>query len=586
MGLKRFDKPVILLVLGLFLSYLLSLSGSSAPVVADATNPFSNVPGTLPALNIQSSEATPTEAAALSENARSTTTSTSTSTTTTSTTAPLTATPGPAASLTEAAGSPVQPQPLPDGPLALIRLKLTTRNLKLVDQLLGLEPVKAGRLIPIDYLSASAEQPEQLLALSPAAEASLYSTVAGLNYTLLDSEADTARYFYVKLPSEVAPQGQTWLDSAWKVLDQTGNRVYFKAALPLFLGWGFRDKLLVQKAPPRIQLPGLTKPCPCPALAEATFAGMALAAQPTTPRLSTEELKARLSLVTETRLRQVVDQIVKNEVRGQGALNKRYTGTGGSLYAAERLYNYFFALGLKVDYDSFLEGGLGTVASNVVAEQLPSDPAQNSKPVILMAHYDSLGERNLSGFADPKIPAYGANDNGVGLAGLLEIARLLNGFQFANPIRYIAFGAEEQGMLGSQDYTRYSIKPASSKAALNIDSFGYNPGAEDWVILGYLAHGEQLKDSMIAYRDKYQINLRLEVKQGEPFFRSDDYYFDQTDHAAVVLTDSYNLQSPNNHTANDTLANVNFTTTRKVIQLALVTVAEQAGLGGLAGSAG
>jgi hypothetical protein len=100
------------------------------------------------------------------------------------------------------------------------------------------------------------------------------------------------------------------------------------------------------------------------------------------------------------------------------------------------------------------------------------------------------------------------------------------------------------------------------------------------MVLGFINHGAGLKDSILSYRDKYQINLRLEVKRGEPFFRSDDFYFDQTQHNAVVLTDSYNLQSPNNHTIKDTLENVNFTTTRKVIQLTMATVAEQAGLGG------
>ena len=103
---------------------------------------------------------------------------------------------------------------------------------------------------------------------------------------------------------------------------------------------------------------------------------------------------------------------------------------------------------------------------------------------------------------------------------------------------------------------------------------------DDWVVLGFINHGAGLKDAIISYQEKYAIQLRLEVKRGEPFFRSDDYYFDQTQHEAVVLTDSYNVQSPNNHTANDILENVNFRTSRKVIQLALVTVAEQAGMGG------
>jgi hypothetical protein len=580
---RWFNKPVGLLVVVLLLASFLSISGTALPALTNSKNSSVQTPTPEAPLDSKPAGAVFTQAAPDKVITTPGTTPSQSSSLTVSGTADLaftTAMATTAGTSTPAATTPLTAQPLPNGPLTLIRLQTAEGETNLVARLLPLETVKAGRLTPVDYLPASEGQPEQILALVPENEAALFSNLPGLKYALLDQAAETVNYFWLKFPAEPAPAGETWLDKSWKVLDQTSSRVYFKGVLPLYLGFGFRSKLYVHKAPPRIQIPGLTQPCPCPALAEATYAGMALAAKPAAPNLTVGELKTRLGQVTEVRLRQVVDQISKNEVPGKGALNTRYTGTAGSLYAAERLFNYFFALGLNVEYDSFLEGGLGTVASNVVANHVPADPAKNVKPVILIGHYDSLGERNLNGTSNPKIPAYGANDNGVGIAGLLEVARLLSGFQFARPIRYIAFGAEEQGMLGSQNYTRYSIKPASSTAVINIDSFGYNPDAEDWMVLGFINHGAGLKDSILSYRDKYQINLRLEVKRGEPFFRSDDFYFDQTQHNAVVLTDSYNLQSPNNHTIKDTLENVNFTTTRKVIQLTMATVAEQAGLGG------
>ncbi len=572
---KRFGKFIGLLVGALLLSALLSVSGSVAPTGSANISPTwaANPPRSI----TQQTATTFPEVVSSVENVMVAVTTGPVASPTATKAVATTAAP----EITS--GGPVLPQPLPNEPLTLVRLKATS-GAKLSDDLLKLAPVRAARLTPVDYLPAAegqpAGQPEQLLALVPTADIAQFSNVAGVEYTALDPDAETAQYFWVKLPTDAPPQGETWLPGEWKVLDQVGERVFFKGPLPLYVGWDFRTKLYVHKAPPRIQVPGLTQVCPCPALAEATFAGMKLEIPPATPILSEAALKAKLGLVTEDRLKQVVDQLAKNEVKGQ-ALNTRYTGTKGSIYAAERLYTYFFALGLNVQFDSFEEGGLGTVASNVVADLTPVDPALAAgKPVLLLGHYDSLGARNLKGITDPTLPAYGANDNGVGLAGLLEVARLLSGYQFQRPIRFIAFGAEEQGMLGSQNYTHYSIKPASSQAVINIDSFGYNPGGEDWVVLGFINHGAGLKDAIVAYREKYGIELRLEVKRGEPFFRSDDYYFDQTQHEAVVLTDSYNVQSPNNHTANDIIENVNFRTSRKVIQLALVTVAEQAGMGG------
>lgn len=504
----------------------------------------------------------------------------------------------PAAETTKESGNGFrieQPQPLPLGPLVLVRLRPTPAEPDLLKRLAELEPVYSGRFQPLDYLSVKADigasQEERLLAVINQADEATFAQ-GRFDYVRLDPDADTARYFVTTLPTSLPPNGENWLEDHWQILDKSGSRVIFKAELPLYAGTGFRASLQISKLPPRIYLPGVTVECPCPALAAATFntpaPAPALSTRPSGKLpLSLQDLKTKAQSIDEKNLEKVVSQVGQNEVRGKGPLNTRYTDSPGSVYMAERLYLYFFALGLKVEYDSFLEGGFGTITSNVIAEQGQSQ-GQNStgltgqsgpgpsKPVWLVAHYDSLGERNLKGFSNPKIPAYGANDDGVGLAGLLEIARLLAPYQLKQPVTFIAFGAEEQGMLGSQHFAYYhTTTPAGNCALINIDSFGYNPGTEDWVVLGYGNNGEALKDSMLEYVKKYNLTLRLEVRGGEPFFRSDDFYFDQKGFSAVALTDTFSVQNPNNHTSNDTLDNVNFSTTRKVIQLALVTVAEQ-----------
>lgn len=56
------------------------------------------------------------------------------------------------------------------------------------------------------------------------------------------------------------------------------------------------------------------------------------------------------------------------------------------------------------------------------------------------AHYDSV----------PFSP--GANDNGSGTSVMLEMARVLKSVPSDKEIRFIAFGAEELGLLGSSHY--------------------------------------------------------------------------------------------------------------------------------------
>jgi|GEM_PF-2304456 len=456
-------------------------------------------------------------------------------------------------------------------PLILGRFRSVEPDSNLFEKLLSLEPIQAGRFQPVDYLLAGNGMPEQLLAVIDAADEDKFK-VEGLEYSRLDDEADTARYYLVILPDKPTPDSEGWLDPKWQVLEQLGNRAIIKVDLPFYLGFGVRSRLEISKLPPRIYLPGLTQACPCPGLAAQVFSTGNAALNPTTL-----PLKERLNDINEANLGTLIGQISQNEVPGKGAFNTRYIGSAGSVYIAERLYLFFFALGLKVEYDTFLEAALGTVVTNVVAEQAGAKAEKATNPVLLIGHYDTVGERNARGISSPKTSAPGANDNAVGIAGLLETAQLLTSYRFERPIRYIAFGAEEQGMLGSRHYVNESLK-GQPTAVINIDSFGSNPTTNDQVIIAYGSHANNLKDALIAYEKKYNLNLQLVLRQGQPFFRSDDFYFDVAGFSALVLTDSFSSQSPHNHTQNDTIANLNLGTVRKVIQLALVSVAEEAGI--------
>jgi Zn-dependent M28 family amino/carboxypeptidase len=80
----------------------------------------------------------------------------------------------------------------------------------------------------------------------------------------------------------------------------------------------------------------------------------------------------------------------------------------------------------------------------------------------------------------------GALDDGVGVAGILEIARL---FQAGpRPDRTVVFGiwtAEERGLLGSEAFARSDLYPASRMVAnLTLDTLQPNGPARDIVLIG------------------------------------------------------------------------------------------------------
>jgi len=77
---------------------------------------------------------------------------------------------------------------------------------------------------------------------------------------------------------------------------------------------------------------------------------------------------------------------------------------------------------------------------NVVATKKPEKHRDNGQIVIVGAHHDSVEE------------APGANDDASGTATTLELARVIADMPTDTEIRFVTFGAEENGLLGSYAY--------------------------------------------------------------------------------------------------------------------------------------
>src|SRR5947207_10247244 len=100
-----------------------------------------------------------------------------------------------------------------------------------------------------------------------------------------------------------------------------------------------------------------------------------------------------------------------------------------------------------------------------------------NEAIVIAATYDHLGygvECSGSVSATTGIH-HGADDNASGVAGLLELARLL---ATQNPksrrtIVFIAFSGEEEGLMGSSYYVNHPIVPlANTVAMINMDMIG------------------------------------------------------------------------------------------------------------------
>ncbi|PKA98350.1 peptidase M28-like protein [Flavobacteriaceae bacterium MAR_2009_75] len=113
---------------------------------------------------------------------------------------------------------------------------------------------------------------------------------------------------------------------------------------------------------------------------------------------------------------------------------------------------------------------------NVIGLLKGNDPKLQNEYIVLGAHYDHLGHGGPSSKSDQLDTVHpGADDNASGTAALLEIAERLSSIQsqLKRSIIFVAFGAEEQGLLGSKHFVENSPVPlAQLKLMINMDMVG------------------------------------------------------------------------------------------------------------------
>jgi Zn-dependent M28 family amino/carboxypeptidase len=116
------------------------------------------------------------------------------------------------------------------------------------------------------------------------------------------------------------------------------------------------------------------------------------------------------------------------------------------------------------------------------------EPATSQNVVIDLPGTDLAHEiLYASAHHDTQADSPGADDNGSGVVGVLEIARLLAPLPRRRTIRLISFGAEEQLSVGSAAYVRAHRDEIATRGRCmyNLDSFGSHLG---WLQLYINAH--------------------------------------------------------------------------------------------------
>jgi hypothetical protein len=199
---------------------------------------------------------------------------------------------------------------------------------------------------------------------------------------------------------------------------------------------------------------------------------------------------------------------------------------------------------------------------NVIARRPGVRPG--SGKYVLGAHYDATASRDRpSGWNPATDPAPGSDDNGSGVACLLEAARLLLQEQYDFDLECCFFGGEEQVLLGSKAYVADSLLSRVDQVlgVIVLDMVGYNARAADSMNVLTNFNSEWLADLV------RQSEAALSSADGFDEFDkvveptrnySDHASFWGRDASAVLFIENVEIvtHNPNYHRASDNLANL------------------------------
>ncbi len=161
---------------------------------------------------------------------------------------------------------------------------------------------------------------------------------------------------------------------------------------------------------------------------------------------------------------------------------------------------------------------------NVIGMLTGSDPSVADEYVVLTAHLDHEGIQPTEEEGDDEI-YNGAMDNAVGVAGIIEVARLLAQDPPRRSVLFVALTAEEKGLVGS---AYNAAKPTVTKnqvvANVNLDMPVLTYDFQDVVAFG--AERSNLYPQVVAAAEEFGLPLSPDPQPEEGLFtRSDQYSY-------------------------------------------------------------
>ncbi len=254
-------------------------------------------------------------------------------------------------------------------------------------------------------------------------------------------------------------------------------------------------------------------------------------------------------------IREMMDQVNMDSLQ---ATVQHLQDYGGRFFKSDQAYaasdwvaSRMAALGLEVEQQPFYVSswvGSGDAAPNVIGIQRGT--LYPDVYVVCGSHFDSFTWDVMYGGND----APGADDNATGVASVLESARIMTQYDFEYSIIYCAYGAEEEGLYGSEAYaSRCQEQGMQILGYFNNDMNGYlNPGDQIHIDLIYPNSVAPIGDYYMNVAGVYFPELpvrHVNFNEGD----SDHTSFNNHGYMGIYPFEDYQNYSPYIHTTSDVI---------------------------------
>lgn len=253
------------------------------------------------------------------------------------------------------------------------------------------------------------------------------------------------------------------------------------------------------------------------------------------------------------------------DLKALSDLQTRYTYAAGGMKALDYCEQSLKEMGLSVRRQAF--GSSGAPSANIEAVQPGFDPA-NAGEVVIIGHLDSTSPK-----ASTLAP--GADDNGSGAAGVLALARLMQGRKGRASVRYVLVMGEEQGLLGSKAYVS-GLSPAEIaglRAVINMDMIGFDATAPLSAVLETAAFNRPMAERMAELAAAYT-TLSTQISTNP--WGSDHVPFLKKQVPTVLTIESEYDDNPTYHQVTDIFDRVNLDLAHQILRLNAAMLAESA----------